>query len=331
VYLYDEPAGGWGSGAVTPTSILLGTSSSGGLGGMYATGTELVIENDAGPPGGVASVLSPTAGSSIYDGLLVDSVSIDDTTTEAVRTTSGFNGDLLNFNFDIQSAQGFGTSTATLTFTATGGTLVSSSRVSGASCNPSGATIVCHLTVPASATQSLALQVTEQTDSSSAKATVNASLSAVSPITWAGLGGTLTGSANLTVPPTVPATGSFTNTAGQTITGNLPVTNPAGLTLSYFVVQQPAQGTLSADRNTGVFTWTPPSTSFNGTVQFTYDVSAGAHTTSTCTITLDESGGSGSSNSGSGSGKGGGGGLGVSTLMLLSGLLARRRGWLSRR
>lgn len=327
LYLYDEPVAGWSSEAPT-SSILLPTEAdydaNEGRHSIYVTGSELATtDNDqCSPdvPGCIAGfVLSGTAGGSAYDGLMIDSESTDDLTTLDVRTSSGFTGDLLNFNFDVQNILAPATGDATFTASATGGTVTAASITGGGSCTVSGGKVSCQVTVAADA--SATVQITVQTNGTSTVAGVTASLSGISPITWDSVGTTLTADLPLTVAPSVVAQVSFTGSPGQTISGTLPVTYPGSNALIFTVVQQP-EGTLTVDTSNGAFSWVPPDASFTGTTQFTYHVSDGIHTSIDAVVTLEESGGGGKS--------GGGGTAGIPLLALLWGMLLLRRrlrGW----
>ncbi len=327
LYLYDEPNSGWSSEAATatiaPTNTLNGTLLI-GRHSIYVTGSELATTSadqcDGGSPALCIAdyVLSSTAASTNYDGMMLLGGDIDDVTSQTENVKSGLTGDQLNFNFTVDNMHAPATGSATFEATASGGTLTAVSSDSGGSCNLSGGKAICELKLAPD--QSAAVVITEQTAANASSATVNASLSAISPLTWNELAGTLVGSLPLTIAPFVPLQSSFSGNLGQTIKRqDLPVRYAGKNTLTFTVVQQP-DGVLTVDPNTGAFTWVPPS-SFNGITDFTYHVSDGAHTSIESNVTITEGTGSGK-----GSGGGGGGVLGIPMLALLwGGLLLRRR------
>ena len=321
LYLYDEPNTGWSSEAST-SSIPLSTVTGTVLLGhhiIYVTGSELATTSnnqcDEGVPEFCTAgfVLSSTAAGTDYDGLMILDASIDDLTTNGVRIKSGFTGDQLNFNFDVVNNEGPMTGTATFEATASGGTLTAVSVTRGSSCDLSGGKVSCKITgIPS---QDAVIIITEQTNGTSTSAGVNASLSNISPMTWDALGEELTATLPLTIAPSVPASTSFTGKAGASIKGTLPVTYVGKNQLTFTIVEMP-QGKLSVDKVSGAFTWTPPSTSFSGQAQFTYNVTDGVHTSADSTVTINES---------SSSGSGGGGVFSLYLLGLLSGVWLRRR------
>lgn len=320
IIYYDEPAGGWSSesdsGSIyLPSDPSLYTSQSHENTNIYVTGSELATTSNSQCDEGILPmcilgyVLSDTAAGSNYDGMMIDSVTIDDPTTSGVRVTSGYTGDELQFNFDVQNVKAPDAGTATFQATGSGGTITAASVSAGGSCQLSDAAVTCNLSLAAG--QNTTVQITEQTSATASQASVTATLSNVSPQSWDPLAATLTAALPLTPAPVVPAQVTFTAAPGSTINNTLPVTYIGKNSLMFIIVYQPLDGSLTVNSATGVFTWTPPGSSYEGKTQFTYEVSDGVDTSAASTVTINESG----STTVSG---GGGGQFGIWSLLMLT-------------
>ncbi|MGB9429411.1 MAG: Ig-like domain-containing protein [Gammaproteobacteria bacterium] len=148
-----------------------------------------------------------------------------------------------------------------------------------------------------------------------------------------GTGTSNTATVSITVSPiptptTPPVAGSesLNDYAGQTLSGTLVAVSASGHALTYAVVTQPTQGSVTVTASTGAFTYTPTAGS-TGSDSFTFTASDGTSTSNTATvsITILAAPATPPSSGGSSSGKSGGGGLGTLGLLLLVGLAARRR------
>jgi kumamolisin len=79
------------------------------------------------------------------------------------------------------------------------------------------------------------------------------------------------------------ANGSVTTSENKAVSGTLSATGPSGASLTFAIVSQPANGTVSlTDTSTGAFTYTP-NTGFTGTDSFTFDASDSGGTSNTAT------------------------------------------------
>ena len=334
IVYYDEPAGGWSSESETGSTYLPSDPSmyswaqplSSESGSVYVTGSELVTSSNPQYDEGISPmfiggyVLTDTPVGSSYDGMMIDSVTVDDLTTSGVRVTSGFTGDVLQFNFDVRNVKASDNGTATFQASGSGGTLTAVSASTGGSCQLSSGTVTCQLSLTAG--QSTTIQITEQTSATAGQVNVSASLSNVSPQSWDPLSATLTAALPLTPAPVVPAQVTFTAAPGSAISNTLPVTYVGKSSLVFTVGNQPLDGSLTVNSQTGIFTWKPPSSSYNGETQFTYEVSDGMDTSAASTVTINESG------SITASGGGGGGEFSIWSLLILvalSGLQYFRR------
>jgi Bacterial Ig domain len=326
LYRYDEPNSGWSSepatGSVTLSPALPPVPPpliSGG-GSIFVSGSELATTVNAQCDAGLpvlclaAYVVSDTQASSNYDGLMIDSVSIDDLTTQTVRATSGHSGDELQFDFNIQNVEAPDSGKATFQASVESGSLTAVSIIGGGSCTQTGNSVSCNINVAPG--NNVSIQITDQTAAAASQAVVAASLSNVTPMSWDALAASLKATLPLTPVPVVPSQTTFVGAPGSVISNTLPVTYAGKNSLVFKVIQQPADGTLKVDTSTGSFTWTPPNSTYDGVTQFIYQVSDGVYTSSYGYVTIDErpsSGGSGSS-----SGGGGGGVFGLWELLLLA-------------
>ena len=95
------------------------------------------------------------------------------------------------------------------------------------------------------------------------------------------LGGTTT-----TVPAPTAQNGSVTTTEGQAVSGTLSASASGNPALTFQIVSQPTNGTVTiTDASTGAFTYTPNS-GFTGTDSFTFDASDSGGTSNTATETI---------------------------------------------
>ncbi len=95
------------------------------------------------------------------------------------------------------------------------------------------------------------------------------------------LGGTTT-----TVPAPTAQNGSVTTTEGQAVSGTLSASASGNPALTFQIVSQPTNGTVTiTDTSTGAFTYTPNS-GFTGTDSFTFDASDSGGTSNTATETI---------------------------------------------
>ena len=95
------------------------------------------------------------------------------------------------------------------------------------------------------------------------------------------LGGTTT-----TVPAPTAQNGSVTTTEGQAVSGTLSASASGNPALTFQIVSQPTNGTVTiTDASTGAFTYTPNS-GFTGTDSFTFDASDSGGTSNTATETV---------------------------------------------
>lgn len=329
VVYYDEPAGGWSSESETGGTNLPSDPSmyswpqllSSESGSIYVTGSELVTSSNPQYDEGILPmfiggyVLSDTPAGSNYDGMMIDSVTVNDLTTSGVRVTSGFTGDELQFNLDVQNVKAPDSGTGTFQATGSGGTLTTVTATSGGNCQLSNGVVTCNLLLAAG--QSTTIGITEQTSAIASQANVTATLSNVNPQSWDPLDATLTATLSLTPAPVVPVQVTFTGAPGSTISNTLPVTYIGKNSLMFTIVYQPLDGSLTVNSQTGAFTWTPPSTSYGGKTQFTYEVSDGVDTSAASTVTINES-----SSTTISSGSGGGGQVGVWSLLMLTAIVA---------
>ena len=85
--------------------------------------------------------------------------------------------------------------------------------------------------------------------------------------------------------PPVAADASETTDEDTALTGTVSVTDADGDTLTYSVVSQPTQGTLSLDASTGAYTYTPGA-NFNGDDAFTFRANDGQVDSNTGTVSI---------------------------------------------
>lgn len=90
------------------------------------------------------------------------------------------------------------------------------------------------------------------------------------PVVWAVLGWVRRNLFNQAPAVTIPTTISQT---GQTVTGNIGVTDPEGDALTYEVTQQPSNGTVTIDQATGIFTYTPNDINYTAVQEDSFTVS----------------------------------------------------------
>lgn len=327
---YDEPVAGWSSEAPT-SSIVPGFSANGPIasafGGIYASGTELIVSSDGPCTTGTTQVcavgyaLSSASASSDFSGIGIYSVSVGDQTTAFPSVSSANAGDEFNFDFDVMDVTAPAAGNATLEASVSGGTLIEAHLVDGASCKVSGNTASCPIGIGAG--KDGVVEVTMQSVYDASTASVKASLTDVSPQSWDALAATMTASVTLIPVPLVPANVTFSGYPGETLTGKLPVQYAGKNPLSFTVAVPTDTGKLTVDPRNGSFTWVPPPAKvpnqrFTGSTEFTYYVSDGVNRSQDVDVTLTEQ------QTGSG---GGGGFFGVLQLVVLLGSLifARRR------
>jgi kumamolisin len=96
----------------------------------------------------------------------------------------------------------------------------------------------------------------------------------------------LGGGGTTTVPAPTAQNGSVTTTENQAVSGTLSASASGNPALTFQIVAQPADGTVTiTDASTGAFTYTPNS-GFTGTDSFTFDASDSGGTSNTATETV---------------------------------------------
>lgn len=92
----------------------------------------------------------------------------------------------------------------------------------------------------------------------------------ITPLVWGLLGWVRRNLFNQAPVVSIPTTISQT---GQTVTGDIGVTDPEGDALKYTIKQQPKYGTLTIDQTTGMFTYTPNDINYTAVQEDAFTVS----------------------------------------------------------
>lgn len=325
LYTYDEPGSGWSSEFPTAQDSLPSEPSpylanfGYDFGGIYVSGSEVATSansqcnQDSPPLCTVGSVFTPNSISNNYSGLLISSASITDLTSNQLNPVFGLTGDQLEYDFVVENTPAPSGGTATFNAQVTGGTLTDAAVGNSNYCKISNGKASC--TISLNQGQSETVKLTVQTSAMSKSASMAANLSSVSPLSWDAIASSLSDSLTLKPAPIVPAQVTFKGSPGSTISDVLPVSYGGTNKLVYMIIAQPNVGTLTVNKTTGSFSWSP-GRSFNGSTVFTYKVSDGVHTSANCDVTLDESG--------SGSGSGSGGAISLISLILLGAIGFRK-------
>ncbi|MGH8398995.1 MAG: Ig-like domain-containing protein, partial [Gammaproteobacteria bacterium] len=268
IYAYTYSGSSWSAGTALPTSSVQPQAALGYALAVGADGQEVI--------GGAVAANGGTGGAYVYESPTAVTLSVSATPTSVVP------GNNLTFNLTFTNADtasgglpAVNLTDVVLTDTLPTGTTYVSSNAANGSCSHSGSTVTCALaSLPAGNNSQNPWQpsITVKTPSTASRLTNTVSATADEP---------LTGTTNVSttvindVKPTV-TNGNLSTSPNTAVSGTLSATPGfTGQKLTFTIVEQPSNGTLSAfNTATGAFTYTPKA-GFTGTDLFIFTAGDG--------------------------------------------------------